>query len=240
MTTRSAALHYGRILLIVLLLAATLKIFVLDAVAVPSRSMEPAILAGDFLLLDKTGYTPGFLSFRRPGRNEVVAFTLPAGFEGSAPDGGSLLLKRCVATAGDTVTFGDGDLLVNGVRAVGGIGDGGVLSGDGRPRAVPRRGDSILLDSAGCALWSDFIGREGHSVGHEGGGAITLDGAPADTYTVEQDYIVVIGDNHPVSLDSRTWGYIPTSRVVGKAVMIYWSLGDDGSVRWNRIGSLVD
>ncbi len=252
MTTRAGAFQYARILIIVVLLAVTLKIFVLDAVAVPGRSMAPAILAGDFLLLDKTGYSPGFLSFRTPGRGEVVAFTLPDGIEGSSRDADEtgetgvagknrpLILKRCVAAPGDTVVFHDGDLLVNGINAAAGIGDGGMLSGDGRPRTIPRKGDTILLDSAGCALWSGFIEMEGHSVGHEEGGAITVDGSPAVSYTVEHDYILVLGDNHPVSLDSRTWGYIPASRVVGEAVMVYWSLDDDGSVRWDRIGTLVE
>ena len=240
MTTRPGAIRYAGMLMVVIPLALTLKIFVLDAVYVPGRSMEPAVLPGDFLVLDKTGYAPAALAFRTPGRGEVVAFTLPGGDGGSADAAGSLILKRCVATAVDMVAFRGGGLLVNGRATVPGIADRGPFFADDLPRPVPRKGDSIPLDSAHCALWRDFIVREGHSLGYAETGGMVLDGAPADSYTVEQDYIFVMGDNHGVSLDSRTWGFIPSDRVVGTALMIYWSLGDGGGVRWDRIGTLVD
>ncbi|HLF13765.1 MAG TPA: S26 family signal peptidase, partial [Bacteroidota bacterium] len=66
MTTRPGAIRYAGMLMVVILLALTLKIFVLDAVYVPGRSMEPAVLPGDFLVLDKTGYAPAALAFRTP------------------------------------------------------------------------------------------------------------------------------------------------------------------------------
>jgi len=200
-----------RILSLALVLAVTLKVFVADAVTVPSRSMAPAILPGDCILLDKTGFAPSFLASRLPARGDVVAFELPpgAGDAGSAgPDRrGAVALKRCVAVAGDTVEWRDASILVNGAVAVTDVADPGDFFLREPTRRVPRSGDP-LEDGRG--------------------------GGPAD-----QDYIFVIGDNHDVSLDSRSWGFIPARSVVGKAAMVYWSRDGDGGVRWSRIGTLV-
>jgi signal peptidase I len=239
MTHRTGRLHYARILLVGVLLALTLKMFVLDAVYVPSRSMERAVLPGDYLILDKTGYAPGWFAFRTPDRGDVVAFTLPGGMEGTADEEGAMILKRCIATAGDSIAWRDGEITVNGAAAVSGIADPGAFFRNGGGGRVPRKGDTIPLDSAHCSLWRDFIVREGHTLDYAPGGGMALDGAPAGAYAVECDYIFVLGDNHAISLDSRSWGFIPARDVVGKAFLIYWSVGDDGSVNWGRIGTSI-
>lgn len=187
MTGRPSGFRYAGILLLALLLALTLKAFVVDAVSVPSGSMEPSILRGDFLLLDKTGFSPSWLGSRTPSRGDVVAFAPPEGAGG----GGALIVKRCVASEGDTVSWMDGAVVVNGRVAVPGPADRGEFFRDGAPRVVP------------------------------------------------PESIFVMGDNQAVSLDSRSWGFIPVRSVVGKAAMIYWSRADDGSVRWPRVCSLV-
>lgn len=195
-------MRYLRILALAVALAATLKVFVADAVTVPTRSMDPAILPGDYVLLDKTGFSPSFLASRLPARGDVVAFELPASAAGD--ERGALALKRCIAVAGDTVGFREGAILVNGAVAVTGVSDAGAFFAGGTSRIVPRGGAAAAGDGDG-----------------PGG-----------------DQIFVIGDNHAVSLDSRAWGCIPARSVVGKAVMVYWSAGEDG-VRWSRIGTLV-
>jgi signal peptidase I len=203
--------RYLRILALAVVLAVTLKVFVADAVTVPSRSMEPAVLPGDFILLDKTGFSPSFLASRLPERGDVVAFDLPAA-AGEAEERGALALKRCIAVAGDTVEFRDGAILVNGSVAVSGVDDRGGFLAEGVPRRVPRAGDPAVGDAAGNADGADAAG---------------------------QDCIFVIGDNHDVSLDSRAWGFIPARSVAGKAAMVYWSRAADGGIRWWRIGTLV-
>jgi signal peptidase I len=202
-------LRYLRILALAVALAVTLKVFVADAVTVPSRSMEPAVLPGDFILLDKTGFSPSFLASRLPERGDVVAFDLPEA-AGQVEERGALALKRCIAVAGDTVEFRDGAIFVNGAVAVRGIDDRGGFLAEGVPRRVPRAGDPPAA----------------------GGGA-------DDGNAPGQDCIFVIGDNHDVSLDSRAWGFIPARSVAGKAAMVYWSRAGDGGVRWSRIGNLV-
>ena len=142
--TQTGPLRTFRILLVAVVLSLTLKLFVLDAVYVASRSMSGAVLPGDFLLLDKTGYTPSMFALRTPARGEIVAFTLPEGREGGGGaeggrDAGAMILKRCVATAGDEIGFSGGRISVNGSVAVPGVADGDRSSGR-MHRGVPRRG----------------------------------------------------------------------------------------------------
>ena len=259
MTAHNRIRHFITALAVVVLLAVTCKIFVFDAVVVSSGSMEKTLRPGDFLLIDKTGYAPvgaarrllagtglifPFLAgTRAPARGEVVAFSFPPNATAAGPISGehdAIIIKRCVATAGDTLRLDGNDLFVNGLPAVTGIGDPGDFFVNRSPRRVPREGDILTLDSAGCPLWRDLIAREGHELGTDGAGGATVDGRPAKSYTVEHTYIFVMGDNLPLSLDSRSWGFLPAGRVIGTALVVYWSLADDGSVRWDRIGTFVD
>lgn len=71
-------------------------------------------------------------------------------------------------------------------------------------------------------------------------GTIHINGAPATSYTFQQDYYFMMGDNRHNSADSRFWGFVPHDHIVGKAVFIWFSKDPVRGIRWKRLFSTVD
>lgn len=241
----------GIILLSAAAAALFLRTYVLEALYIPSHSMEPALYAGDFLLINKLPYGSGMaglriLSFISVVRGDVVAFRTVEGGREEA------LVKRCLAVPGDSVAVVDGVVWVNGTKAdPPGAGTSGPapsgLPGNVRTWILPRAGDFVELSASTIRQWERAIRREGHTSGITTSGAITIDGQPAGAYRFRKNYYFLAGDNRADSFDSRTWGAVAEDAFIGKAFLVYWSrnvstvLGDDpgSSIRWRRIGTLV-
>ena len=197
--------------------------------------------------------------FHNKGESEPFNATEPVNF-----------VKRCVAVGGDTVQFVDSKLYVNGmpfpeIETMPSFYSGKLPNGycDERmwppgecfnreyygPVVVPRTGEVDSLNLENIVMWQSLIRHEGHNVSIGQNRSIMIDGKPASTYTVEENYVFVVGDNRDNSLDSRYWGFVPERKIVGEAMMIYWSWDQEhslwpiteklASIRWNRIGRLV-
>ncbi len=225
---------------------------------VPTGSMERTVLTGDFLFVNKFIYgptTPQIIPFlniplpffkfpgvRDPKKNDIIVFIYPGDRDQTEASEFQYFLKRCVATAGDTLEIRNNVLYVNGKEVK--LSPTGVLMPNqfsepmemlrtfpkGRnythtnygPIVIPKKGDVINLSMDNLSEWDTFIKREGKTVELQGD-KILIDGKASSTYTVERDYCFGLGDNRDQSSDSRFWGFIPYDNIVGKPLIIYWS-----------------
>ncbi|HOK13337.1 MAG TPA: signal peptidase I [Candidatus Kapabacteria bacterium] len=225
---------------------------------VPTGSMERTVLTGDFLFVNKLIFGPStpqiipfvniplpfykFPGLRKPEKNDVIVFIFPGYRDEVEASEFQYYLKRCVATAGDTLQIINNVLYVNGVEQK--LPPNAVVSSNplrdpmetlrtfpkGRnwthdnygPIRIPKKGDVINLSLDNLDEWDIFIKREGNDLKVEGN-QIIINGKPTDKYIVQRDYCFGIGDNRDFSLDSRYWGFIPYDNVLGKPLIIYWS-----------------
>jgi signal peptidase I len=235
---KSLVREYVEAIVIAVVLALTIRTFIVQAFKIPSGSMIPTLLIGDHLLVNKLVYR-----FRLPGRGEVVVFKFPQ-------DRKTDFIKRVVALPGDEVALENGVLKVNGA----GVPDEHASYGPGNPPGrernlqrfhVPKKGETLTLDGANLELYRLLIANELKEKNQAGtvdvhDGRVRIDGRPVETWQVAEDYLFMMGDNRDNSFDSRFWGPVRRDDVVGKAMIIYWSFGNRiWQVRWSRIGDLI-
>lgn len=206
-----------------------------------------------------------FIPWREVRRGDVVVFEFPQ-LEGFAATEGFdvYYIKRCVGLPGDTVALRQGRVFINGrellfsrtVKMNGSPGSGprtvprGTFTEDDfGPVIVPREGQVIPLTAESAEEWRGLLQHEGQTLDTLPDGTVTLNGRQADSYMVSENYYFMLGDNRRNSMDSRFWGFVPETNLVGEALLVYWSWDPDvawsdlgrkvESIRWGRIGMLV-
>jgi len=208
-------------LLYLLVVALFILTFSVQPFRIPSASMEPTLLVGDFLFVDKDISTAGgFVSLASTGfiqRDDIIVFHYPVN---PSKD----LIKRVVGLPGDRLRLRGGHVYIDG-RAV------------AEPYAVFRasaaesyRDDFPRVDRADPGVDSRWWIQMHTLVAN---GELTI---PADSY-------FVLGDNRNDSEDSRYWGLVPREAIVGKPFLIYLSLDQAASsllnfARWDRTLSI--
>jgi signal peptidase I len=260
-----------------LLIVMVINGLLIASFVVPTGSMEDEVMAGDFLFVNKFiygGSSPQTIPFfntplpyfrlpglREPRKGDVIVFIFPGNHNEVESEEFQYYLKRCVATAGDTLQVKNKQVFINGVAQPvppharfnntiaepdpGVFPDGAHFSRDNwGPMRIPKKGDVIPLNDSTYMMYRIFMMREGHSV-DMAGQLIDIDGKPATSYTVQRDYCFGMGDNRDNSLDSRYWGFVPVENVVGTPLFVYWSWDPNtplsrfgekiSSIRWGRI-----
>jgi len=119
------------------------------------------------------------------------------------------------------------------------------------PIYIPEKGKTVEINKHSLPFYKRIIEvYEGEEMGVEqkisyNNGEILLNGNPIDSYTFKQDYYYMLGDNRHNSEDSRHWGYVPESHIVGKPVFVWLSLDKYGKnffdkIRWDRMFTSVN
>lgn len=204
--------------------------FIFEPFRIPSSSMVPNLLIGDFLFVSKFAYgnripmTDTFLWQGEPERGDIAVFKnkhsdLPGSFFGF---GSPMFIKRIIALPGDTIAYNNKQLYVNGQPIpVEALGDVNYQNLNGRSKHV-------------LSYTETFADGTQHTIVHDP----SLPGLNVAEETVPADMFVMMGDNRDNSRDSRfwnppTWGYVPRADLMGRAEFIFFSL-DNWAPRLER------
>ena len=112
------------------------------------------------------------------------------------------------------------------------------------PITIPAKGKNITLTKENLPLYKRIISEYEHNKLETKGDDIYINGQKASSYTFQQDYYWMMGDNRHNSEDSRFWGFVPEDHVLGKPVLIWMSLDKNASgfkkIRWQRLFTTVN
>ena len=220
-------------------IAFTFRSFAFEPFNIPSGSMLPTLLVGDYLFVSKYSYgysrhslpwsipiIPGRIIFTPPERGDIAVFRYP---QDTSVD----YIKRVVGLPGDTVQLKNGRLILNG-------------------EMVPRTPAGIFQEQDEfnrVHRWKRYVEVLPGGVEHyilERSDNHPLDNTPV--YTVPEGHFFALGDNRDNSADSRVLdqvGFIPMENLVGRAEVMFFSIdtgsdnfgiyGIPGGIRWSRI-----
>jgi signal peptidase I len=106
------------------------------------------------------------------------------------------------------------------------------------PIYIPKKGTTVPLNMNSIPFYERIIGDYENNQLEVIGEHIFINGKKTTSYTFKQDYYWMMGDNRQNSLDARSWGYVPFDHVVGKPVLIWFSI-NEGKIRWERLFTTV-
>ena len=203
--------EYAEQFLITVVMALFLMTFITQAVQVPTGSMQNNIFIGDhffvnkFIFGQKTPLLGKLLPTREIKRGDIIVFKFPS-------DPKVNYVKRVIGLPGDTVEVKDTTVFVNG-------------------QPLPEQQVTINIKSNATTAQPEIktdpappgavykVYLEESARGLESQGKYAVNGA----VTVPADHYFAMGDSRDNSLDSRFWGFVPRSNIIGHALYVYWS-----------------
>ena len=206
-----------------------------------------------------------------PEKGDIIVFEYPGDRDVLQPTEILNYVKRCVGEPGDTIEIKNKVVYINGkelhkpthiqylmpnilpksyTRADIFPEGSGWNKDQYGPLVIPKKGDVVKLNKENIFIYKTLINRNfNKDVVSINNGKIYIDGKIAEEYEIPQDYYFAMGDNRDDSADSRYWGFVPREKIIGEALMIYWSWNPSipfsdffkllGSTRFNRIAKLV-
>jgi signal peptidase I len=209
-----------KIIIYAVVIAVTVRTVAFEPFNIPSGSMIPTLLVGDYLFVSKYAYgysrfslplglplIPGRIFFKQPERGDIVVFKLPK-------DNKTDYIKRVIGLPGDRVQVRDGVLYLNDQEVP-------------RKRIEDYMPEDLVPGAPGVPQYVETL--------PNGRSYRVLDATPNGTldntgvYTVPPDHYFMMGDNRDNSLDSRVLtqvGYVPVENLVGRAEFLFFSLRD--------------
>ncbi len=111
------------------------------------------------------------------------------------------------------------------------------------PIYIPEKGATVTLNTSSLPFYRRIIEAYENNTLELKGDKIFINGEETNTYTFQQDYFWMMGDNRHSSSDSRFWGYVPENHIIGKPKFIWLSLNENkrflNKIRWNRLFKVV-
>jgi signal peptidase I len=164
---KNSTISPGGIILTALLIFLLLKLFIFDIMVVRGHSMEPTLLSGELIVISRCAYgllipfvNHYMINWAGPKRDDIVVLI--------SPEKGNVIVKRCIATAGESFDINNGYLRVD-------------------EHQYPYEHPDGIAETFTCTVVPDKT-------------------------------ILVLGDNPPHSVDSRMFGFVPLSRVLGSVI----------------------
>ena len=218
----SRIVEYAKSFFPVFLIVLVLRSFIVEPFRIPSNSMMPTLLTGDFILVNKFNYgirLPVFdtkiVDLGSPERGDVVVFRFPE-------DPSTPFIKRVVGVPGDRIGYYDKILYVNdelmeqsSIGLYTGVGSGSAMSGA-----------SLRLERLSDVEHRILIQPQAHTV--------------QGTAVIPEGHYFVLGDNRDNSRDSRYWGTVADELLIGKAFRIWMNWDFGYGIDWKRIGKPID
>ena len=219
-----------------------LRAFFVEAYRIPSGSMIPSLLIGDWLFVNKLVYGPHvpFTDFNLPGyaqpaRGDVVVFESPyqADQLATGEDPTPTLVKRLIGMPLDTIYMRDGVVYINGLAQ-----RQGFVSAD-QEKPDPNEVSELFAWQKKVGLTASRFGAAPAQPTHDNWGP----------FIVPSAHFFMMGDNRYASKDSRYWGFVPRKNVRGRPLFVYYSYvpGSESDrplpfitdIRWRRIGHWI-
>jgi len=216
-------IEYPKSFFPVILIVFMLRSFLVEPFKIPSGSMIPTLLVGDFILVNKFTYgirlpvvNKKIISINEPERGDVMVFRYP---EDPSVD----YIKRVVGLPGDKVAYEGKRLTINGKEV-----------------PVKEAGDYLLKDKIQYLNeYTETLGKTEHAIlldGNEPAALPYVKQFPQRenciynnngvTCTVPPGHYFMMGDNRDNSSDSRVWGFVPEANIVGKAFFIWFNFSE--------------